>query len=260
MKRATAPSALAGSVFATLLFALGHSPAQAQSALPSNDTRAVPTYESAGLYWANPGANSTSGCEVKFRKAGDTPWTPGLAMWFDARDRECRGSLVNLAPGTRYEVQFNLPGVMAARAQAFTTWANQLPVMRTVVVRSGSGTLDINEGGSASAGYVLYDGTDATLDAANGSQFNVTINASHVIVRGLTLKGARQDAIRISPDVKDVVIENNDISGWGRTRDGRWGMEMDSGIRAVCESETLERVTIQRNLIHRNIVHQADVF
>jgi len=55
------------------------------------------------------------------------------------------------------------------------------------------------------------------LDAANASPYNVSVNASYVIVRGLTLK---QDAIRISPTVKDVVIEDNDISGWGRARDG----------------------------------------
>src|SRR5213078_2809821 len=73
---------------------------------------------------------------------------------------------------------------------------------------------------------------------------------SYVIVRGLTLKGAKQDAIRIAPGVHDVVIEDNDISGWGRTRDGKWGTDMDSGIRAVCQTETLTPVTVQRNKIH----------
>ncbi len=228
-----------------------HALAYGQTDLSSSGTRAVPTYESAGLYWARPGANATTGCEVKFRKAGDTAWTEGLPMWFDARDGECRGSLVSLMPGTTYEAQFNLPGVQPSRATTFTTWANTLRVARTIAVRGGSGTLEINEGGSASTGYVLYDGSNATLDAANSAPFNVTINASYVIVRGLTLKGARQDAIRISEDVKDVVIEENDISGWGRTRDGRWGYEMDSGIHAVCKNgPTLERVTIQRNRIH----------
>jgi len=53
-----------------------------------------------------------------------------------------------------------------------------------------------------------------------------------VIVRGLNLKGAKADAIRISPTVTDVVIEDNDISGWGRTRDGKWGADMDAAVRA----------------------------
>ncbi|MEP7070368.1 MAG: hypothetical protein ABI789_14060, partial [Usitatibacter sp.] len=230
--------------------ASGIFPARAQSGLSTTGTRAVATYEAVGLYWTNPGADAATGCEVKFRKVGGSSWIQGLAMWFDARDNECRGSLVNLLPGTQYEAQFNLPGHDSVRATTFTTWPNQFPVARTVTVKSGSATLDITAGGSAIDGYVVYEGAGATLDAGNNARFNVTVNASYVIVRGLTLKGAQQDAIRISPDVKDVVIEDNDISGWGRTRDGRWGVGMDSGVRAVCEEETLERVTLQRNRIH----------
>jgi hypothetical protein len=64
------------------------------------------------------------------------------------------------------------------------------------------------------------------------------------------LRGAAQHAILISPNVSDVVIEDTDISGWGRTRDGTWGTDMDSGIRAICTTPTLTRVTIQRNRIH----------
>jgi hypothetical protein len=228
---------------------LAFSATQAHAQLGNTGTRAVPTYEAVGLYWSNPGATAATGCEVQFRKSGDAAWTKGLTMWFDARNSECRGSLVNLAPATKYEVQMGLPGQPAARGLEVTTWANKFPVAKTIPVVSGSATLNITEGGSA-AGYVVYDGTGATLDALNASQFNVSVNASYVIVRGLTLKGAQQDAIRISPDVKDVVIEDNDISGWGRTRDGRWGADMDSGVRAVCRTETLERVTIQRNKIH----------
>jgi hypothetical protein len=238
---------VASLVFAGL--AIAHAPAHAQ-AYVSTGTRAVPTYEAAGLYWSAPGATVANGCEVKFRKAGTTAWTQGLSMWFDSRDNECRGSLVSLVPGTTYEAQFNLPGQPVTRAITFTTWANQLPVARTVKVASGAGTLNISQGGSAASGYVVYDGTGATLDALNASQYNITVNAPFVIVRGFTLKGAQQDAIRISADVKDVVIEDNDISGWGRTRDGTWGADMDSAVRAVCKTETLERVTIQRNKMH----------
>jgi hypothetical protein len=230
--------------------ALAHAPAHAQTYV-STGTRAVPTYESVGLYWSSPGANAATGCEVKFRKVGTAAWTQGLAMWFDARDNECRGSLVSLTPNTNYEVQFNLPGLAVTRALSFKTWSNQLPVAKTITVQSGAATLNITEGGSASTGYVVYQGAaGATLDALNASAYNVTVNASYVILRGLTLKGAQQDAIRISPTVKDVVIEDNDISGWGRTRDGKWGTDMDSAVRAVCQTETLERVTIQRNKMH----------
>ena len=215
---------------------------------PSGDTRAVPTYESVGLYWSAPGASS-SGCEVKYRKIGETAWRDGLALWFDSASNECRGSLVHLSPGSDYEAQLNLPGQPAARTVSFRTWNNVMPVARTVTVPSSAQTLNITEGGSA-GGYVLYQAAPGTvLEGGNVLAHNVTINASYVIVRGFTLKGARQDAIRISPTVTDVVIEENDISGWGRQRSGSLGVNLDSAIRAVCVDPTLQRVTIQRNRI-----------
>ena len=66
---------------------------RAQSAtLPSTGTIAVTTYESAGLYWQSPGG--TAGCEVKYRKQGETAWKEAMPMWYDARDTQCRGSIV----------------------------------------------------------------------------------------------------------------------------------------------------------------------
>jgi hypothetical protein len=242
---------LAGASFLIVAFAAycGAAKAQAPAAtLPSTGTIAVPTYEAAGLYWQNPGGSN--GCEVKFRKAGEASWSQGLPLWYDARDSQCRGSLVSLSPNTYYQVEFNLPGQAATHGLVFKTWSNQLPVAKTIAVNGGSATLNVAEGGSASTGYVVYEGNGATLDGQNSAQYNVTINASYVIVRGLNLKGAKQDAIRISPNVTDVVIEDNDISGWGRQRSGNWGVDMDSAIRAVCTQPTLMRVTIQRNKMH----------
>src|SRR5262245_18590403 len=105
---------LAAASFLLLGAAVANWPANAQS-LDSSGVRAVPTYEAAGLYWSSPGANALTGCEVRFRKAGDASFTQGLAMWFDASANECRGSIVGLAPGTSYEVQLNLPGLAAAK-------------------------------------------------------------------------------------------------------------------------------------------------
>jgi len=239
---------LAGASFLFVGLAIANWPAHAQS-LDSTNVRAVPTYESAGLYWSNPGANAQTGCAVQFRKQGDANWTQGLAMWFDARNSECRGSIVGLTNGTAYEAQMGLPGAGFSKSVTFTTWSNAMPVASAVMVASGSSTVNITQGGSAS-GYVVYDGTGSTLDAQNGQPYNISVNASYVIIRGLVLKGAQIDAIRISPNVSDVIIEDNDISGWGRTRDGTWGADMDSGVRAVCSNQELKRVTVQRNKIH----------
>ncbi len=77
-------------------------------------------------------------------------------------------------------------------------------------------------------------------------------------MRGLTLKGARIHGIKLVKGAHDVVIENNDISGWGRwsgkTSSDGWKVQtnMDSGIYASCYNDTpwLERTVIQRNRIH----------
>src|SRR4051812_18063245 len=149
--------------------------------------RAVPTFESIGLYWA-PGANpGAAGCQVQYRKAGDTPWKPGLALWYDSRNAECRGSLVQLAPGTSYEMQFGLPGQAFSWQLTATTWADPAgwPIAKVVDVPSGTTTLAVTEGGTPN-GYVLYRAAaGAVIDVSNGADYDVTVAAPYVIVRGL---------------------------------------------------------------------------
>src|SRR5258706_13422097 len=165
------------SLLAAALSALAVGAANAQtSTLPSTNTIAIPTYESVGLTWQSPGG--TAGCEVKYRVNGQSAWSAGLAMWYDARDGQCRGSLVSLAPSTWYQVEFNVPGQAATRGLVFRTWSNTYPVAKTIAVASTSSTLNVAEGGS-STGYVVYDGKGATLDAANNAHYNMAINASY---------------------------------------------------------------------------------
>jgi hypothetical protein len=238
---------IAGPVLMGLLgLALAAAPARA--AASQSDLRAVPTYESAGLYWTAPGR--TTACRVRFRQAGEAQWRPGLDLWYDARGDECRGSLVHLRAGTRYQAELGLDGGDFVRKVEFTTWADRPAVARTVRVPAGRETLEITQGGTAD-GYVVYDGRGARLDAGNAQSHNVHVRASYVIVRGLVLRGAREDAIRIGPNVTDVVIEDNDIGEWGRAREDGGAMDLDSGIRALCRScPEVARVTIQRNRIH----------
>jgi hypothetical protein len=98
----------------------------------------------------------------------------------------------------------------------------------------------------------VYQGKPGVLDAKDRAPFNIYIDASYVVVRGFTLKGASRDAIRISPNATDVIIEDNEITGWGRTRGEGLGVNLDSAIRADCSEgdAKLTRVTIQRNEIH----------
>jgi len=221
----------------------------------SSNVRGVATFHSIGMYWTSPGASS-SGCRMQFRKKGDSAWRDAMDMWFDGRNSECRGSIVQLQPGTQYEVQLGLPGQSFKKGLAVATWSESFPIAQTITLpASSSSTLSITTGGSAS-GYVLYQAASggSTIDVANGKPNNIVISAPYVIVRGLTLKGAQQDAILITNGAHDVVIENNDISNWGRlnyTNSSGWqvGIDMDSGIR--CKNASgFERGIVQRNRIH----------
>jgi len=213
--------------------------------------KAVATFESLGLYWAPPSPPGPAGCKLRYRAAGESAWKEALAMWFDERDGECRGSLVHLASGTEYEVLLNASGQeVSLKAK---TWSEKFPIAKTVRLPGGSKPVDIKEGGSPQ-GYVLYTG--GTIDVAGEAAHNIAISAPYVIVRGLTLKGAKQDAIRLLAGAHDVVIEDNDISEWGRlryTNSAGWkiGADMDSGIRAVCKNgPEIRRIVIQGNRIH----------
>jgi hypothetical protein len=224
--------------------------ASAAAGADSPDVRAVPTYESVGLYWTNPPFGwTTSSCSVRYRPVGQAAWKQGHDLWFDAASNECRGSIVHLSPGTAYEAEVS--NTASKRLVQFRTWPNRVPVASTVNVPSGSAMLVIASGGTKS-GYVVYQGAPGVLDAKNATPYNIYIDASYVVVRGFTLKGAAQDAIRLSPSVTDVIIEDNEITGWGRTRGSGLGVNLDSAIRADCSEAdaALTRVTIQRNEIH----------
>jgi hypothetical protein len=227
------------------------------SPTPSGPPRAVSTFQSIGLYWTPPSNPGAAGCTVQFRASGESAWRAGLPMWFDARNNECRGSLVQLTPGTVYEIQLGIPGQSPSAQLSAATWYDTpgWPIAKTVTVSSRSQTLAITEGGTP-AGYVLYvaETPGATIDVANAADYAVTVSAPYVIVRGLTLKGARVDGVRLLNGARDVVIEANDISGWGSFRAAlangqQVGNDYEAAVR--CESvSTLERVVIQRNRIH----------
>ena len=238
----------------------------------AGNLKAVVTYESVGLYLpgaAAPTTNTDTDAKVEFREKGATDWSLGLPLWYDARNSEYRGSLVHMKPGTTYQLQVTLNNGEAYGTEA-TTWPNTYAIAKTVTVPATSDTpLVITEGGSPD-GYVVYEpeaGRTATIDVARNHDFNVIVRAKYVIVRGLTLKGARHSGILLgstpdknAEDITDVVIENNDISGWGswgendpaceakhKTRD-LYGVNFQAGVYS--RSSLLERVTIQRNRLH----------
>src|SRR5262245_19510311 len=64
---------------------------------------AVPTFESLGLYYDR--APAQDGCRVRYRILGASEWRDGYPLVYDQRERQYRGSLVGLKPGTAYEIR-----------------------------------------------------------------------------------------------------------------------------------------------------------
>ncbi|MBA3724803.1 MAG: Ig-like domain-containing protein, partial [Candidatus Levybacteria bacterium] len=181
--------------------------------------------------------------------------------WYDTRtidDRtpEYRGSIVSLEAGTTYDVKLTLASGTTTIITA-TTWTDpeELPIARTVMVPSG-GPYTITEGGSPD-GYVVYTANPGDRITAStvlaDSQNGVSVQASYVIIRGLTVKGGLS-GIALQQDVHHVVVDRNDISGWGRdclAGPGKCGSDPESAVRAGGnQAGAFNHITVQRNKIY----------
>jgi Right handed beta helix region len=218
----------------------------------SPEPKAVATFHAVGLYWSPASGAADREASVRFRPAGSEAWRAGQPLWFDARNGEYRGSLVALEPATSYEIELSLAGGPKASLSA-ATWSERFPIGETVTLpEHSSEPLRITRGGTQK-GYVLYThapGKPAVIDVEDRFDHDVEVRASCVIIRGLTLKGAHKHGIFFpyAGPLSDVVIEENDISGWGEW-DGHFGVSSDAGIYAR-GNRGLERVIVQRNRIH----------
>lgn len=203
-------------------------------------------------------------CEVFYREAGSERWREALPLWLDPNEHpeapqhshEYRGSIVNLAADTVYETRLVLAGTGQEAVLATRTWSERFRIARVVTLPEAlDATYEITEGGSAADGYVLYAsprGKRTLSDVRCAAEVNLRVLASHVIVRGLDLKGARFHGIELGP-VQDVVIEDCDISGWGENLADGWGRDLDSAIYHETpdgEPRTLRRIVIQNNRLH----------
>jgi hypothetical protein len=226
--------------------------ATAAPAPSSGSAQAITTFSSIGLYWSPTGGSQSAICEVRYRRVGETEWHAGYPLWFDTRNAQYRGSLVQLLPNTSYEIVLNLKGSTTQATLTATTWSEQFPIAQTKYLPAGTTNqpLVVSQSGTPN-GYIVYtapSGQASTIDVANNSDTNITVNASYVIIRGLTLKNARRHSIRLDQNAHDVVIEGNDISGWGRIAADGWGENYDAAIYS--NVQTVKRITIQRNRMH----------
>jgi hypothetical protein len=223
---------------------------------------AVPTFQSLGLYWSPPGGSAEREVAVRYRPQGAADWKRALPMRHnpipgtDEDLADYRGSIVHLTPATTYEVELTLDGTSTTATLASTTWSEEFPVGATVRVEGRDTPLAITESGTPDA-WRVYDGRGATIDVRHRHDHCITVDASHVILRGFTLKGAGAPseaprraigAVQIAGG-HDIVIEDCDISDWGRLNPQTgFGFDIDSAIYS--RSSALRRLVVQRCTLH----------
>lgn len=237
-------------------------PAQAAEQQALESPLAIATFHCLGLYWSPPNGSADQQVMVRYRRHGETQWKEALPMRYnpiaetDEDLRDYRGSIVNLQAATTYEVELTLAGSSTTASLTATTWSDNFPIGDTIHVVDRNTPLAITESGTPDA-YRVYDGRGATIDVRHQHDQCITIDASYVIVRGLTLQGAGVGetargrpigAIQID-DGHDIVIENCDISDWGRRNpETGYGRNYDSAVFSHCSR--LERLIIQRCKMH----------
>ena len=151
-------------------------------------------------------------------------------------NNECRGSLVHARSRARTtRCRSACPASRRAPASRSPPGARPSRSPQTITLPAARAPRrSTSRKAAAPSGYVLYqpDRRHRRSTSQNGAATTSTISAPYVIVRGLTLKGAQADAIRLLPGAHDVVIEDNDISGWGRSRaNGRLAARHGHGFR-----------------------------
>ena len=227
-------NAIHATVFAVVVALALPTPAEEQRGQGEAGVSLVPTFHCIGIYWSPARAVPEQTCWSS-SASGQKQWRTGLPMRYNPVDTpECkadyRGSIVNLKPGTTYEIsltaRWDRPATPTAGA---ATWSERLsrghPQSRCESVDS---TLTVNQSGTPQ-GYVLYDGTGCTIDTGNKDDVGIAVHASYVILRGFTIKNVKQHGIRIFSG-HHIVIEDCDISKWGSEDEKGWGMDYQAGV------------------------------
>lgn len=202
---------------------------------------AVPTFHSIGVY-----CTYTSGTKFSFQYRQQVqnpplPWSSAHPLSIDASSNQVRGSIVNLSPGTAYDVKiFNTDTWDDTTIQA-TTWSETFPVASVINVGS-PGILYANQSGTVN-GYTLYTPSagGGTING-NGAAHCVEISGSYIIVRGLNLSNALYPII-IKSGASNIIIENCTITDWGAAGNAGVG-------NAIHTEYSTGKVIIQNNTIY----------
>lgn len=211
----------------------------------------VPTFHCISIYWSPAEGSSERRVIVKYRRSGQKHWRTGQPLLYRPIDGpECkadyRGSLVNLTPGTAYDVALELEGTDRRVQCQGATWRERFPVESVVKVSDRDTTLSVTKSGRPDA-YVVYDGSGCTIDTNNRDDVGIAVNASYIILRGFKIKNVTGHGIRLLA-AHHVVIEDCDISKWGSRSEKNWGKDQQACV--FSRSKDLRAVVVQRCKMH----------
>jgi hypothetical protein len=222
------------------------------------------TFHCISLYWKPADAAADNICTVSYREVGTSVWKKGYPLWFDpnshegleARSHEYRGSLVDLRPGTEYEIELRLSKTEKTTTLFQRTLSEEFKIHKTIQLDSGSFNqpLIIKEGGNAEDGYVLFDGggRNHEIDVKKFHDACMFIGVNYVIIKGVKLKGGKVCGIMLG-GVNHVVIEECDISGYGspKTSGTLAGYGINNSAAIYAKPNILaSNIIIQRNKLH----------
>ena len=246
-----------------LICLVGFLGAQAQST--------VSTFHNISLYWSPVGGSANKKVLVQFKEVNENDWQEALPMKYNpipncginpkTNERydkaDYRGSIVNLTPGTTYDIELTLEGTNTVVTLQASTWSEEFPIAQTIVVPSQTGQYNIDPRVGTPNGYILIDGTGSTIDVNNLNTLCIKVrNSSYVIIRGFTLKGAKTNAIQLY-NSHHIVIEDCDISGWGEedVQGSGFGVNYQAAIYGPSYhlanlQHNTHNIIVQRNKIH----------
>ncbi len=244
-------NAIHATIFAVVVAIALPAPAEEHRGQGEGGAFLVPTFHCIGIYWSPSEGGPEHKVLVKYRPSGQQQWHTGLPLRYHPNDTaECkadyRGSLVNLTPGTTYDITLTVEGTGRRIECRGTTWSESFPVQSAVKVSDGDTTLTVNQSGRPGA-YVLYDGTGCTIDTGNKDDIGIAVRASYVILRGFTIKNVKEHGIRLL-DGHHIVIEDCDISKWGSESEKGWGKNYQACV--FSNNKDLHAVVIQRCRMH----------
>lgn len=214
----------------------------------------VPLFNACSVYFSSPKREALA---MSYRPAGGT-WLRAFAPPYIEEDAMYRGSIVNLAEDTAYELRI-ADGDTVLAETTFRTWVSEVPIAKTIVLDQTTfdGHLAIEESGTpegwirytAKPGFVLRNDRTGPLLELN--------KVKYIILDGLTLRGGLQNAITVKR-CEQIRIQNCDIAGWGRLGtqrfdlDGKFYLEEGGAINwdcAILISRSLGTV-VERCYVH----------